>query len=46
VFGNVTYIAIVALILSVAVSAVLTVIFRMIGYGTGMTKPSPPDTPV
>jgi hypothetical protein len=35
VFGHVTYVAIVALILNVAVSAVLTVVFRRIGLQDG-----------
>jgi SSS family solute:Na+ symporter len=43
VFGHVTYIAIVALILNVAVSAVLTVVFRKIGLQDGYDETKPAD---
>jgi solute:Na+ symporter, SSS family len=43
VFGHVTYIAIVALILNVAVSAVLTVIFRRVGLQDGYDETRPAD---
>jgi solute:Na+ symporter, SSS family len=43
VFGHVTYIAIVALILNVAVSAVLTVLFRQIGLQDGYDETRPAD---
>ena len=43
VFGHLTYIAIVALILNVAVSAVLTVLFRRIGVQDGYDETRPAD---
>jgi SSS family solute:Na+ symporter len=43
VFGHVTYIAIVALILNVAVSAVLTVVFRRVGLQDGYDETRPAD---
>jgi solute:Na+ symporter, SSS family len=43
VFGHVTYIAIVALILNVAVSAVLTLVFRRIGLQDGYDETRPAD---
>jgi solute:Na+ symporter, SSS family len=43
VFGHVTYIAIVALILNVAVSAALTVVFRKIGLQDGYDETRPAD---
>jgi solute:Na+ symporter, SSS family len=43
VFGHITYIAIVALILNVAVSAVFTVIFRLIGIQDGYDETKPSD---
>jgi solute:Na+ symporter, SSS family len=43
VFGHVTYIAIVALILNVAVSAVLTFVFRGIGLQDGYDETRPAD---
>ena len=43
VFGHVTYIAVVALILNVAVSAVLTVVFRRIGLQDGYDETRPAD---
>jgi solute:Na+ symporter, SSS family len=43
VFGHVTYIAIIALILNVAVSAVLTVLFRRIGLQDGYDETKPAD---
>ena len=43
VFGHVTYIAVVALILNVAVSAVLTLVFRRIGLQDGYDETRPAD---
>ena len=43
VFGHITYIAVVALILNVAVSAVLTVVFRRIGLQDGYDETRPAD---
>jgi solute:Na+ symporter, SSS family len=43
VFGHVTYIAIVALMLNVAVSAVLTVVFRRAGLQDGYDETRPAD---
>ena len=43
VFGHVTYIAIVALILNVAVSAVLTPVFRRVGLKDGYDETRPAD---
>jgi solute:Na+ symporter, SSS family len=43
VFGHVTYIAIVALILNVAVSAVLTLVFRWAGLQDGYDETRPAD---
>ena len=43
VFGHVTYIAIAALILNLAVSAVLTVVFRKIGLQDGYDETRPAD---
>jgi solute:Na+ symporter, SSS family len=43
VFGHVTYIAIVALILNIAVSALLTVLFRKIGLQEGYDETRPSD---
>jgi hypothetical protein len=43
VFGHLTYIAIVAVILNVAVSAVLTVLFRRIGVQDGYDEARPAD---
>jgi len=43
VFGHVTYIALVALILNVAVSAVLTLVFRRIGLQDGYDETRPAD---
>ena len=43
VFGHITYIAIVALILNVAVSAVFTVIFRLTGVQDGYDETRPAD---
>ena len=43
VFGHITYIAIVALILNVAVSAVFTVIFRKVGVQDGWDETKPSD---
>jgi SSS family solute:Na+ symporter len=43
VFGHLTYIAIVAVILNVAVSAVLTVLFRRIGVQDGYDETRPAD---
>jgi solute:Na+ symporter, SSS family len=43
VFGHVTYIAIIALILNVAVSAILTVVFRKIGLQDGYDETRPAD---
>jgi solute:Na+ symporter, SSS family len=43
VFGHVTYIAVVALILNVAVSAVLTLMFRRIGLQDGYDETRPAD---
>jgi SSS family solute:Na+ symporter len=42
-FGHITYIAIVALALNVAVSAVFTVIFRLIGIQDGYDETKPSD---
>jgi solute:Na+ symporter, SSS family len=42
-FGHITYIAIVALVLNVAISAVFTVIFRMIGIQDGYDETKPSD---
>jgi len=43
VFGHITYIAIVALILNVVVSVVLTVVFRRIGLQEGWDETRPAD---
>jgi len=43
VFGHVTYIAIIALILNIAVSAVLTLVFRRIGLQDGYDETRPAD---
>ena len=43
VFGHTTYIAITALILNLAVSAVLTVVFRWFGLGDGYDETRPSD---
>ncbi len=42
-FGHVTYIAIAALVLNLAVSAVLTVLFRKIGLQDGYDETRPAD---
>jgi solute:Na+ symporter, SSS family len=43
VFGHITYIAIVAVILNIAVSAVLTLIFRRVGLQDGYDETRPSD---
>ncbi len=43
VFGHVTYIAITALVLNVVVSALLTVVFRMVGVQDGYDETRPSD---
>jgi SSS family solute:Na+ symporter len=43
VFGHITYIAVVALLLNVAVSALLTVIFRRVGVQDGYDETKPAD---
>jgi solute:Na+ symporter, SSS family len=43
VFGHVTYIAIVAVILNIAVSAVLTIVFRSVGLQDGYDETRPSD---
>jgi SSS family solute:Na+ symporter len=43
VFGHITYIAVVALILNVVVSAVLTVVFRKTGLQDGYDETRPAD---
>jgi solute:Na+ symporter, SSS family len=43
VFGHVTYIAVIAVILNIAVSAVLTVVFRRVGLQDGYDETRPAD---
>jgi SSS family solute:Na+ symporter len=43
VFGHLTYIAVVALIINIAISVVLTVLFRRIGVQDGYDETRPAD---